>query len=77
VQEAASPTPSRPAEPPVASPATKPAAARSASAAAVVKGPRETCGRRVFVALVNCMNRECAKPENRRLPECSMYRPPD
>jgi hypothetical protein len=48
-----------------------------ASAAAVVKGPRETCGRRVFVALVNCMNRECAKPENRRLPECSMYRPPD
>jgi serine/threonine protein kinase len=77
VQEAAPPAPSRPAEPPVASPATKPAAARSASAAAVVKGPRETCGRRVFVALVNCMNRECAKPENRRLPECSMYRPPD
>ena len=47
------------------------------AAAAVVKGPRETCGRRVFVALVNCMNRECAKPENRRLPECRMYRPPD
>ena len=53
----------------------KPAA--PASAASSMKGPRETCGRRVFVALVNCMNRECAKPENRRLPECRLYRPPD
>jgi hypothetical protein len=42
----------------------------------VTRGPREICGRRVFLALVNCMNRECAKPEFRDLPECAMYRPP-
>ena len=77
VTEAAPAAPSRPAEPPAAKPAARVPAPAPASAAAVVKGPRETCGRRVFVALVNCMNRECAKPENRRLPECSMYRPPD
>jgi hypothetical protein len=70
---------SRPAEPTPAKAAARPSAPAPspASAAAVVKGPRETCGRRVFVALVNCMNRECAKPENRRLAECSLYRPPD
>jgi hypothetical protein len=76
----AAPTPqSRPAEPTPAKAAARPSAPAPspASAAAVVKGPRETCGRRVFVALVNCMNRECAKPENRRLAECSLYRPPN
>jgi len=67
----------RPAEAAAASAPVRPARAEPASAAAVAKGPRETCGRRIFVALVNCMNRECAKPENRRLPECSLYRPPD
>jgi hypothetical protein len=41
-----------------------------------VKGPRERCGTRVFIALLNCMNRECAKPGNERLPECELYRPP-
>jgi serine/threonine protein kinase len=49
----------------------------SASATgAAKKGPRDICGRRVFLALVNCMNRECAKPEFRDLPECTMYKPP-
>jgi len=65
----------RPTEPPRASPAPRPQTPAPASVA--VKGPRETCGRRVFVALLNCMNRECAKPENRKLEECSLYRPPD
>ncbi len=74
--EAAPAPPSRPAEPSHAKSAARAPAPAPASVAAV-KGPRETCGRRVFVALVNCMNRECAKPENRRLPECSLYRPPD
>jgi serine/threonine protein kinase len=74
----AAPAPrSRPAEPPPAKTAARAPMPAPASAAVVVKGPRETCGRRVFVALVNCMNRECAKPANRRLPECSLYRPPD
>jgi len=69
--------PTRPVEPPSASPSTPPDTQAPAAAAAVVKGPRETCGRRVFIALLNCMNRECAKPQNRRLPECELYRPPD
>jgi serine/threonine protein kinase len=51
----------------------------NAAAAADVqsaKGPREQCGKRVFVAWLNCMNRECAKPGNISLPECALYRPP-
>jgi hypothetical protein len=75
--EAAPAPQSRPAEPPPAKTAARAPTPAPASAAVAVKGPRETCGRRVFVALVNCMNRECAKPANRRLPECSLYRPPD
>lgn len=54
---------------------SRPGAAASALAQAG-KGPRDQCGKHVFVAWLNCMNRECAKPGNVNLPECALYRPP-
>ena len=55
---------------------TATAQAASPRAPRAAKGPREECGRRVFIALLNCMNRECAKGDNHKLPECELYRPP-
>jgi len=47
--------------------------AAAASAAEPEGGPasaREACGKRVFLALWNCMDRECERPRYRDQPEC-------
>lgn len=67
------PPPPRPAPPsaPRATPTPVPA---PAPAPAVTQSPREACGSRVLVALWNCMDRECARPEFVRHGECVKWR---
>jgi hypothetical protein len=36
--------------------------------------PREVCGRRVFIALYNCMKEQCEKPQYLQHPECRKLR---
>lgn len=62
-----------PAQTPVAQPlpAPTPAAASAASAeAAEPKNAREACGKRVLVALWQCLERECEKPRYRNQAQC-------
>ncbi len=61
------------AQPPVVQPlpAPAPAAASAANAdAAEPKNAREACGKRVLVALWQCMERECEKPRYRNQAQC-------
>jgi hypothetical protein len=37
-------------------------------------GPTERCGKRVFVALWTCIERECGKAELKQHPECVKWR---
>ena len=60
-------------QPPVAQPlpAPAPAAASAANAdAAEPRNAREACGKRVLVALWQCMERECEKPRYRNQAQC-------
>jgi serine/threonine protein kinase len=71
VVEAAPPV-EAPKPPPVA---TTPAPPPPAPAPApVATGPKERCGSRILVALLLCMERECATPELRQHPECVRWR---
>ncbi|WP_425260757.1 serine/threonine protein kinase [Rubrivivax sp. RP6-9] len=53
---------------PASAPADKPAAPP------VLVGPTERCGSRILLALWNCIERECKKPELRQHPECVKWR---
>jgi outer membrane biosynthesis protein TonB len=63
--------------------AEQPAAQASAPAAVVaapkpapsaLQSPTELCGRRVLIALWNCIDRQCREPELRSHPECVKLR---
>ncbi len=45
-----------------------------APAAVVLQSPTERCGRRVLIALWNCIDRQCREPELRDHPECVKLR---
>lgn len=57
-------------------PASPPALGGSPSEAApkLVQSPTERCGRRVLIALWNCIDRQCKLPELRSHPECVKLR---
>ena len=62
------------AQPPVAQPLPAPAPAAASAASADVAEPknaREACGKRVLVALWQCMERECEKPRYRNQAQCA------
>jgi serine/threonine protein kinase len=59
---------------PVAPPPVVAAAPEAPSAPARLVGPTERCGRRVFVALWTCIERECGKAELKQHPECVKWR---
>jgi len=44
------------------------------SAPARLVGPTERCGKRVFLALWTCIERECGKAELKQHPECLKWR---
>ena len=72
---AATPQPSaaRAAETAPAAAPPEPARIATAASAAESEGPataREACGKRVFLALWTCMDRECERPRYRDQPEC-------
>jgi hypothetical protein len=39
--------------------------------------PREACGKRVFLALANCMTQQCATPQFTQHPQCVQMREED
>jgi serine/threonine protein kinase len=59
---------------PAAPPPVVAAAPEPPSAPARLIGPTERCGRRVFVALWTCIERECGKAELKQHPECVKWR---
>ncbi len=71
--EVVAPPPVRTAPAPaVAAPASVPA--DKPAAPPVLAGPTERCGSRILLALWNCIERECKKPELRQHPECVKWR---
>ena len=71
--EVAAPPPVRTAPAPaVAGPASAPA--DKPATPPVLAGPTERCGSRMLLALWNCIERECKKPELRQHPECVKWR---
>jgi hypothetical protein len=62
------------AAPPAALPAPRAAAPTPAVRPAAIPSPEESCGRRYFIALTRCMERECARPELRQHPQCLKWR---
>jgi hypothetical protein len=69
-------TPAAPAAaaPPAALPTPRAAAPTPAARPAAIPSPEESCGRRYFIALTRCMERECARPELRQHPQCLKWR---
>jgi serine/threonine protein kinase len=60
-------------KPPVRAASAVPSAATTQTTSRVV-GPKEACGRRVFIAQLMCMRRECERPALRTHPECERMR---
>jgi serine/threonine protein kinase len=76
---AATPSPgaAAPTVPPGQAAATSPGPSEADELAAAARpnaGPREICGRRVLVALWNCMNRQCSRPALAGHPECKAWK---
>ena len=51
------------------------AAAPAVATAASAPSPRESCGKRVFVALISCMQNTCRRPEYLGHKDCKGYEP--
>jgi serine/threonine protein kinase len=72
-----SPAPAAPAVAPGPAAATAAAPSEADELAAAARpnaGPREICGRRVLVALWNCMSRQCSRPALASHPECKAWK---
>ena len=64
----------QPALAPAAAAASSVAATTATTAASAPADPREACGKRLFIAQLMCVDRECKKPAFSAHPECVRLR---